>query len=474
MSSTSDTFLLIIRLLQRENRFVFFFKIVFLSTGGRLLQWSFERRAWEVLVQMQMGACSFFSPAALLLFVLVWFFLFFFPLDFAVLSDKLVLKVFGEIDRCKDLLWVNMTSKAFYIFSRQDKLWRVMCFKRYKGDFVFKRNWRYTTLLPNRLELQEDEYPPDLKIEGFVSELLYRRWYIGHCDMKQFDMQFAGHLEKLDDISVADFEKNYLRIGKPAILLNATKDWTALDWTPEKLLEKYGDCKFRLNWGSYDAEKGKTKRVYVTMRDFWTYAKQQHDTEPGYIFDGAFWKKDRVPGMVDEFHRTKYFREDLFSVLGDEHRPDYRWFLCGPAGSGSPWHTDPHATSAWNGLLYGRKRWALYPPGKIPPGVTISDDGDEYHSIKPVRWFLEVYPYLKPEDKPMEFVLEPGEIVFVPAGWWHTVLNVTDTIAVTQNWIDRFNFHVAWTGKEQQDFLIVLFFCFDRYSELRRVFERCL
>ena len=36
-------------------------------------------------------------------------------------------------------------------------------------------------------------------------------------------------------------------------------------------------------------------------------------------------------------------------------------------------------------------------------------------------WYLEVYPGLSPEDKPIEFVQEAGEVVFIPRGWWHMV-----------------------------------------------------
>ena len=50
--------------------------------------------------------------------------------------------------------------------------------------------------------------------------------------------------------------------------------------------------------------------------------------------------------------------------------------MVGPARSGASWHVDPSATSAWNTLLAGSKRWALYPPGRVPPGVVADVDAD--------------------------------------------------------------------------------------------------
>ena len=51
------------------------------------------------------------------------------------------------------------------------------------------------------------------------------------------------------------------------------------------------------------------------------------------------------------------------------------------------------------------------------------------------RWFLEVYPTLPPDLGLIEAVQRPGEVIHVPGGWWHIVLNLDLSIAVTQNFV---------------------------------------
>lgn len=76
-------------------------------------------------------------------------------------------------------------------------------------------------------------------------------------------------------------------------------------------------------------------------------------------------------------------------------------------------------------------------------GLFLKGEDDE-----PVNYFVDVLPRLRRKygaDVTMyEFIQEPGETVFVPGGWWHAVINLEDSVAVTQNFCSRANFPAVW------------------------------
>jgi histone arginine demethylase JMJD6 len=110
----------------------------------------------------------------------------------------------------------------------------------------------------------------------------------------------------------------------------------------------------------------------------------------------------------------------------------------GPERSGSTVHIDPLSTSAWNTSLQGYKRWILFPE-HIPKFVVKGKAyrGKDYID-ESINYFTEIIPRILQEENHkqlgvIEFIQKPGDTVFIPGGWWHAVLNLSDTIAITQN-----------------------------------------
>ena len=166
-----------------------------------------------------------------------------------------------------------------------------------------------------------------------------------------------------------------------------------------------------------------------------------------------------------DYKVPSYFSDDLFRLVSERRRPPYRWFLVGPERSGTTVHIDPLATSAWNTLLYGKKRWVLFPP-YVPKhvvkgkGLIRPDEDDEA-----IHYFMTILPRIKRRAHSVgshgdyrnfacyEFTQNEGETVFIPNGWWHAVLNLTDTVGITQNFCSPRNFDHVWlktrTGRKR-------------------------
>jgi len=146
--------------------------------------------------------------------------------------------------------------------------------------------------------------------------------------------------------------------------------------------------------------------------------------EPAYAFDrdvDALQQAGlRLPCEMD----VPPFLRGLLAYSASSNTPPSfgRIVMLGGAGSAVGWHR--HGAAAQM-TVHGWKRWLLYPLGRYPPG-----DGPGGGNSA-TDWLRVVYPTLKGDDLPLELVQGPGDIVYVPDGWYHAVVNLADTVAVT-------------------------------------------
>lgn len=98
-------------------------------------------------------------------------------------------------------------------------------------------------------------------------------------------------------------------------------------------------------------------------------------------------------------------------------------------------HSDVFGSFSWSTNIVGHKKWLIMPPGEE---LKLSDKlGNLPFSIDEAQ--LE-------EHQVRYFTINQtaNEAVFVPSGWYHQVLNVTDTISVNHNWFNACNVALVW------------------------------
>ena len=234
------------------------------------------------------------------------------------------------------------------------------------------------------------------------------------------------------DCSVHDFVRIFEDRGIPCVISDVpeVERWSAVEnWKFKSLKSRFGQCLFKIG------EDDDGYKIKVRMKYFLKYLKTNVDDSPMYCFDSTYDINSTSSALLTEYNIPSYFPHDLFSLVGEKRRPPHRWFLVGPRRSGTTLHVDPLGTSAWNTSLVGRKRWILFPPGtskSVAKGLDVIKKGEDDEAI---NYFVDLVPRIRakhPEVQIMEFVQEAGDTVFVPGGWWHAVINLDNTIAITQ------------------------------------------
>ncbi|EON64317.1 hypothetical protein W97_03548 [Coniosporium apollinis CBS 100218] len=343
--------------------------------------------------------------------------------SFKRLPDELLVH-FLEYLEAVDLLKLGGTCKALYAFTRFEDLWKTLFVESPPQDFTWRGTWRSTYLcLPLDLESR-------ISCVDLFSDVLHRPFYCAHVPLRSYATNIPPQnaIPRLPDLTVEEFSADWT--NTPFILTSPVKSWPIYGtWTTTSLLQTYASTLFR------------AEAVDWPLATYISYMRNNTDESPLYLFDRSFAAKMSLsigPDAPDaSYWPPSCFGADLFSVLGDQ-RPDSRWLIIGPARSGSTFHKDPNATSAWNAVLTGAKYWLMFPPSVDVPGVFVSADGGEVTSpLSIAEYLLSFHALARRTPGCREGVCWAGEVLHVPSGWFHLVLNLEESIALTGNFVPR-------------------------------------
>jgi hypothetical protein len=352
------------------------------------------------------------------------------------------------------------TCQELYIAGHQPELWRDLVLHELQnrsGGVLTQvgKSWRDTFILQRTTEGYVPHIP--IQIRGFYSDYYFKSHLCRSFGIPDVWLSVeGGTIDRVDGLSVEDFLNKYEISNKPVVLVGACRSWKAFEqWKNlDYLLKQSRGRTFRATSGAAPLPAS------FSLPAYFDYCQsKQLEEAPLYLFDRTALSPDThlykdyfldLQNSCPWFDpsRTKTNTHDLFKLLGEGGRPDHTWLIMGPQRSGSAFHIDPNATHAWNACIMGRKRWIFYPPGVTPPGVHPSPDGDDV--AMPISLGEWIHNYWNKHldrcqnsplgQRPLECTVEPGDILFVPHGWWHSVLNLDKfNIAVTHNYVSRSN-----------------------------------
>ena len=350
-------------------------------------------------------------------------------------------------------------NRYFYVAAHQQELWRDLVLRRIeRGTLnVMEPSWKDTYARMFHASTYRKPHCP-MAVKGVYSDFLYRlhscrSFCIPEAWLKGQEHDKECRLPRVKEISAQRFFVEYEEANKPLVIEGGAKSWPAFTkWSdPSYCIQQTKGRTFRATSGVAPLPAQFSLQAYYKYGEF-----ESLEEAPVYLFDrtalfpqSPLWK-DFHPDLCQtlRFWDPQQPEHDLLQYLGEGQRPDHTWWIVGPRRSGSVFHIDPNATHAWNAAICGRKRWIFYPPGVTPPGVHPSADGDSVALPLSVgEWLLTFWDEhcqrkatAPPHERPLEGTAMPGDVLFVPHGWWHMVINLDDVnMAITHNYVAKSN-----------------------------------
>jgi hypothetical protein len=236
-------------------------------------------------------------------------------------------------------------------------------------------------------------------------------------------------IERRTDLSLEEFKNHYVKKGIPVVMEGAAKDWDCVkNWSLEYFKKLHGDDEIVLvdnNDPGKDFELITLAEVIDNIRSggkkyFRFYPLLSRHPEHLKDFDYEWLRKRKTRGSHNDVFQVFIGGQGTFTSMHNANPPNI--FV----------------------QAYGEKKWVLYSHYYTPiidpwPARNLYRDAPAKKQQGPFNPFepdfTEQYELFKYVDG-YSVHLKPGDILWNPPFYWHTVENETDSIGVGYRWLD--------------------------------------
>lgn len=253
----------------------------------------------------------------------------------------------------------------------------------------------------------------------------HREWILEIAARQRALAPGADRIAETGWLSGEEFLEGYYAPSRPVVMRGAIADWPALiRWTPDYL-------KARVGGGEVEYQGGRD-----ASPNFELYKDDHKRRMP---FD-AFIDQITGTGGGNDAYLTAYnsaSNRDVLAALDADigtieeiltGKPGMLWI--GPGGTFTPLHFD--LTNNLLAQLVGTKHLVLLPPSETPKLANNRHVFSDVHDVTDPDQ-LARYPEAE-HARQYEVTLEPGDLLYIPVGWWHQV--VAEDFSVMQTYTD--------------------------------------
>lgn len=220
----------------------------------------------------------------------------------------------------------------------------------------------------------------------------------------------ASGLLTAANLSREEFLHSFYAPGRPVMIKGAIADWPALHrWTPEYLADMIGDTEIEYQGGrsrasDYEVKKDR-HRKRAPFRRFIQLA--QAGGNDAYLT--ASNSATNAPALMP-------LNADLGDLSAYLRRPEGMLWI-GGAGAFTPLHFD--LTNNLLAQITGTKRLILVPPSQTR---RLAHRAHVFSDVRDMTDEAQLARYPQARDVlRYEVLLTPGDLLFIPIGWWHQV-----------------------------------------------------